>query len=69
MCEGVSFAPRLNFFYLRICYGVGYGMEMDSYKSRFLGGHPGGYGTILYSLGFAMTWKWIRISLKSWMVS
>ncbi len=33
-----------------ITLGVGYGMEMDSYKSRFMDGCPGGYGTILYSI-------------------
>ncbi len=31
-----------------------YGMEMDLYKSQFLDGCPGGYGTILYS--FLYTW-------------
>ncbi len=34
--------------------GCLYGMEMDSYKSRFLDGYPDGNGTILYS--FLYTW-------------
>jgi hypothetical protein len=32
-----------------IDWGWLYGMEMDSYKSRFSDGHPDAYGTILYS--------------------
>jgi hypothetical protein len=37
---------------LRILWYMAF--EMDSYKSRFLDGHPSGYGTILYS--FLYTW-------------
>ncbi len=41
-------------WYKYIDWGWLYGMEMDSYKSRFLDGSPDGYGTTLYS--FLYTW-------------